>query len=124
MKRDPIDDAPTEEPSGAWLVRDDKVLASLEIPSSRSAKARGLLSRDDFDGAILLRGARSVHTFGMKFDLDIALLDKDGLVIKTLRLNRNRVSAPILRARAVLEAEAGAFAEWGLRIGDKLEIRE
>ncbi|MEZ5227142.1 MAG: hypothetical protein R2710_10825 [Acidimicrobiales bacterium] len=59
-----------------------------------------------------MRGARSVHTIGMKFDLDIALLDADNVVIKTLRLHRNRVSAPIFRARAVLEAEAGAFGDW------------
>ena len=110
--------------SECWLVRDGRVLASLEIPTNRRAKARGLLGRDDFDGAILLRGARSVHTIGMKFDLDIALLDEHDVVIKTLRLHRNRVSAPIFRARAVLEAAAGAFGDWDLKIGDELEIRE
>ncbi len=59
----------------------------------------------------------------MRFDLDIALLDVDNVVIKTLRLHRNRISAPILRARSVLEAEAGAFGNWDLKIGDELEIR-
>ncbi len=112
------------EVSECWLVRDGRVLASLEIPSNRRGKAKGLLGRDDFDGAILLRGARSVHTIGMKFDLDIALLDEQNVVIKTLRLHRNRVSAPIVRARAVLEAAAGAFGDWELKIGDELEIRE
>ena len=106
-----------------WLVRDGRVLASLEVPSSRRAKAVGLLGRDSFEGAILLRRARSVHTIGMRFDLDIALLDADNVVIKTLRLHRNRVSAPIVRARAVLEAEAGAFGLWDLKIGDELEVR-
>jgi uncharacterized membrane protein (UPF0127 family) len=73
---------------------------------------------------MLIRPARSVHTIGMKFPLDIALLDEDNTVIKTLRLRRFRISAPIWRARAVLEAEAGAFGSWGLKIGDVLEIRE
>ena len=114
----------TNDVSECWLVRDGRVLASLEIPTNRRAKARGLLGRDDFDGAILLRGARSVHTIGMKFDLDIALLDEHDVVIKTLRLHRNRVSGPIIRARAVLEAAAGAFGDWDLKIGDELEIRE
>ena len=72
---------------------------------------------------MLIRPARSVHTIGMKFDLDVALLDADGTVIKTLTLHRNRIAAPIWRARAVLEAEAGAFRLWGLGIGDVLEIR-
>lgn len=106
-----------------WLVRDDRVLASLEVPQDRRGKVRGLLGRDSFEGAILLRGARSVHTVGMTFDLDVALLDAENVVIKTLRLKRNRVSAPIVRAKAVLEAEAGAFGLWDLKIGDELEIR-
>jgi len=73
---------------------------------------------------MLIRPARSVHTIGMKFPVDVALLDDDGTVIKTLQLRRFRVSAPIWRAKAVLEAEAGAFGSWGLKIGDVLEIRD
>lgn len=117
--RQPIEDAP----DGCWLVRDGRVLASLEVPTTRRAKVTGLLGRDSFEGAILLQNARSVHTIGMRFDLDIALLDAENVVIKTLRLRRNRVSAPIIRARAVLEAEAGAFGLWELKIGDALEVR-
>ncbi|MGH1503929.1 MAG: DUF192 domain-containing protein [Acidimicrobiales bacterium] len=110
--------------SECWLVRDGRVLSSLEIPQGRKAKAKGLLGRPDFDGAILLRGVRSVHSVGMQFDLDVALLDADNVVIKTIRLHRNRVTAPMWRAKAVLEAEAGAFGDWELKIGDELEIRE
>ena len=73
---------------------------------------------------MLLRGVRSVHTLGQRFHLDVALLDEEGVVIKMLRLKRNRMSAPVMRARAVIEAEAGAFGQWGLQIGDVLEIRE
>ena len=114
------DDAPLQ----CWLCRDDEVLASLEVPVTRRSKARGLLGRDGIEGAILLRPARSIHTVGMRFNLDVALLDADDVVIKTLRVRRHRVTAPIWRARAVLEAEAGAFNTWELKIGDKLEIRE
>ena len=116
--------AVAQEPSGAWLVREGKVLASIEIPATRKARARGLLGRTEVEGAMLLRGVRSVHTLGMRFHLDVALLDEEGVVIKMLRLKRNRMSAPVMRARAVIEAEAGAFGQWGLQIGDVLEIRE
>lgn len=116
--------ATADELAGAWLVRDGKVLASLEIPKTRKARAKGLLGRTGIEGAMLLRGVRSVHTVGMRFDLDIALLDEEGFVIKMLRLKRYRASAPVMRARAVIEAEAGAFGQWGLQIGDLLEIRE
>ena len=112
-------------PVGAsgWLVRDARVLASLEIPTTRKARAIGLLGRHGINGAMLLRPARSVHTIGMRFDLDVAFLDADGVVIRTLRLHRNRVTPPVWRARSVLEAEAGSFGLWELKIGDVVEIR-
>lgn len=105
-------------------MRDGEVLASLERPMDRKSRARGLLGRTGIDGAMWIAPARSVHSIGMSFDLDIALLDSELIVIKTLRLRRRRVTAPVWRATTVVEAEAGAFGRWDLKIGDKLEIRD
>lgn len=116
LNEDPIDNG--------WLVRDGRVLASLEIPRTRRGKARGLIGRTGIEGAMLLRPARSVHSFGMRFDLDIAFVDGDGVVVRTLRLHRHRITPPVWRARAVVEAEAGTFGQWDLSIGDEIEIRE
>jgi len=107
----------------SWLVRDDQVLASLEIAESRTHKARGLLGRDGIEGAILLRPARWIHTFRMRFDLDVAYLDEDLIVVKTVSMHTNRLGAPVRTARSVLEAEAGAFGLWSLTVGDQLEIK-
>jgi uncharacterized protein len=106
-----------------WLVREARVLASLEIPTTRKARAIGLLGRAGIDGAMLVRPARSVHSIGMRFDLDVAFLDANGVVIRTLRLHRNRITPPVWRARSVLEAAAGSFGQWELKIGDVVEIR-
>ncbi len=106
-----------------WLLRDAKVLASVEVAEGRVAKARGLLGRQSLEGAMLIRGARSVHSFNMAFELDVAFLDADMVVIRTMRLHRNRITLPVWRARAVLEAEAGAFGRWELKVGDVVEIR-
>ena len=106
-----------------WLVRDDVVLASLEVAAGRAARAKGLLGRDGLDGAILLRPCRSVHSFRMRFPIDVAFLDADMTVVRTSRLVPNRVTPPCWSARAVVEAEAGSFASWGLNIGDQLEVR-
>ena len=109
----------------AWLVRDDEVLASLEIADTLHTRRRGLLGRHGIDGAILLLPSFAVHTIGMGFDLDVAYLDADLVVRETHRMKRNRVGRPRFRARAVLEAEAGAFDRWKLRPGDRLEaLRE
>ena len=107
----------------AWLVRDGEVLASLEVADSASDRARGLLGRDGFEGALLLRPARSVHPVGMRFPIDVAYLDRDLVVLRTVTLRRWRVSRPVLHCHAVLEAEAGAFAHWNLKPGDQLEIK-
>ena len=123
MDRYTATDVPSSGRSG-WLLRDGVVLASLEIPDRHRLRARGLLGRDGIEGALLLRRCRSVHTLGMRFDLDVAFLDPDDVVIRTLRLPRRRVTLPVWGARSVLEAEAGAFGRWGLQIGDQLEIRE
>jgi uncharacterized protein len=107
----------------AWLLREGQVLASLEVADTRPARRRGLLGRDGIEGALLLRPARSVHTFGMRFPLDVAWCDRNLHVLRIARMDRYRVSRPVLRARAVIEAEAGCFERWGLAPGDQLELR-
>jgi len=104
-------------------VRDGKVLASLLVPGTRRERGRGLLGRDGVEEAMLIAPARSVHTIGMRFVIDVALLDEDHRVLKVLTMKRRRVSMPVRRCVAILEAEAGAFREWNLQPGDELEVR-
>jgi uncharacterized membrane protein (UPF0127 family) len=106
-----------------WLVRDGQVLASLEVADSFRGRGRGLLGRDGFEGAILLKPARSVHTIGMRFAIDVAFCDDDMVVLRTVRMGRHRVGRPCLKAAQVIEAEAGAFGRWGLQVGDQLDIK-
>jgi hypothetical protein len=64
------------------------------------------LRRDPPPHALLIPRCRSVHTFGMRFDLDIAFLDGEGRVLRFERaVPRNRVLV-CRRASAVLEAPA------------------
>ena len=99
------------------------MLASLEVAETPSARARGLLGREGVDGAILLRPARSVHTVGMRFAIDVAHLDDSLRVLQVTRMARNRIGLPVRGACAVLEADAGCFRRWGLSVGDELEVR-
>ncbi|WP_334145077.1 DUF192 domain-containing protein [Rhabdothermincola sp.] len=107
----------------AWLVRDERVLATLEVAESVRGRTRGLLGRDGIEGAILLRPAKSVHSFGMRFPIDVAFVDRELVVVRTCRLRPNRITLPVWRAHGVIEAEAGAFGRWGLAPGDRLEVR-
>jgi uncharacterized membrane protein (UPF0127 family) len=106
-----------------WLCRGEEVLASAEVASTRASRRRGLLGMDGVEGALVLTPARAVHTLGMRFDLDVAFLDRSGTVVDTCRMRRHRLGLPRWKARSVVEAEAGAFGRWGLRPGDQLEVR-
>ena len=105
------------------MLRDGEVLASLEVAEGHRARSRGLLGRDGCDGAMLLRPARSVHTVGMRFPIDVAFCDEELRVIRIVTMRRHRISRLVWRSRAVVEAEAGAFARWQLRPGDQLEVK-
>lgn len=105
-----------------WVHRDGQRLCPVLVATSFADRSRGLLGRDGLQGALLLRPATSVHTFGMRFALDVAFLDRAGRVLRVVAMPRNRLGRPVLRAKAILEAEAGSFARWGLRPGDLLTV--
>jgi len=107
-----------------WLVNDTRVLASAEVAVGRGGRAKGLLGRSSIEGAFVFTPCRWVHTFGMRFDLDVAYLDAHGAVLRTVRMKRHRLGMPSLRARSVIEAQAGAFGRWGLSVGDVIELRD
>ena len=55
---------------------------------------------------LLLPGTRSVHTFGMRFAIDLHWLDAAGAVVRVDRAVPPRRLRTCLRARAVLELPA------------------
>ncbi|MFI1469598.1 DUF192 domain-containing protein [Streptomyces wuyuanensis] len=100
--------------------RDDPV--ELLVAASYGARYRGLLGRDGLDGALMLTPCTSVHTFRMRFAIDVAYLDRELRVLDVHTMRPGRLGLPRLRSRHVLEAEAGAMAEWGVRPGVRLVI--
>jgi uncharacterized membrane protein (UPF0127 family) len=108
----------------AWLVRDGDVLATVEKGETARARRRGLLGREHFEGALVLARCHHIHTLGMRFPIDVAFCDRDGVVLRRCTLRPWRVGPLVWRARFVIEAESPAFERWGLRTGDCVEIRE
>ena len=104
-------------------MHDGTVLASLERADSFRRRTIGLIGRPDFDGALLLERTKSVHTFGMKFPIDVAFCDKDLKIIRVITMNQRRVSKLHLGARCAIETEAGRFRHWRVGPGAQLEIR-
>ncbi|MFE7123971.1 DUF192 domain-containing protein [Streptomyces sp. NPDC057617] len=94
----------------------------LEIAASYGTRRRGLLGRDGIDGALLITPCNSVHSFRMRFAIDVAYLDKELTVVDVHTLRPGRLAMPRWKARHVLEAEAGAMARWGLRPGTRVSV--
>ncbi|KOX02090.1 DUF192 domain-containing protein [Streptomyces sp. NRRL B-3648] len=112
---------------GRLIVRTDSgaVLGApvpLEISASYRARTKGLLGRDSLDGAMLLSPASGVHTFGMRIPIDVAYLDRHLTVLAVRTMPPGRLGLPRLRARHVLEAEAGAMTKWGLSAGVRVVV--
>ncbi|MGZ8567006.1 MAG: DUF192 domain-containing protein [Actinomycetota bacterium] len=91
---------------------------STQVPETHRERARGLLGRDGLHPgeALLLEGARSVHTVGMRFQITVAFLDADLRVLELVRVPPGRVLLPRRGARHVLELPTDTV----LREGDRL----
>ena len=89
-----------------------------EVPTTGRERTRGLSGRDGLapGNAMLFQRCRSVHTFGMTFSIDVALLDRAYAVLSVVRMPPRRLLLPRPRVRHILECAAGGE----LRPGDRL----
>jgi uncharacterized protein len=104
------------------LLVNGRDVAPVLIATTARTRSKGLLGRDGLTGAIWLSPARQVHTFRMRFAIDVAHLDRSSTVVHVAAMPPGRLGAWVWRGRGVLEAEQGAFAEWGLGVGDRVEF--
>lgn len=93
--------------------------------SSSWERMRGLLGRAPLgnDEALLLEPCGSVHSFGMRYALDLVYVDRRGCVRKLVYgMRPGRLSAS-LGAHATIEFAAGKLAVTGIKMGDRLAWR-
>ena len=112
-----------------WIARNvtrRTVLAErVAIAESLLARTRGLLGTRTLprSEALLLRPCRQVHSFFMKYALDLVFVDRSGRVLLTRENFRtNRVSPLVVRAAAVLELAAGSLTDTPTEAGDVLSF--
>ena len=91
-----------------WLLRDGDVVCALELADS-PAERGALRGRPGCEGALHVDGARTVHTAGMKFPIDVAFLSTDLTVVRVARLKPWRVAVGGRTARSAV-ADRGRVA--------------
>jgi uncharacterized membrane protein (UPF0127 family) len=101
---------------------DDRKVVPVEMAVTARTRSKGLLGRTGLDGALWLAPARQVHTYRMKFAIDVAHVDRDGNVTHVATMPPGKLGHWSWRTRGVIEAEAGAFETWGLRVGSRVAI--
>ena len=84
----------------------------------------GLMGRATLpeDEAILFPRCNSVHTFFMRFPIDVVFVAKDGLVVEVVEAMAPwRLCSPRWAAKHTLELSAGRAAALGIRPGSRLD---
>jgi uncharacterized protein len=108
------------------VTRRDGVVVCEEclVAATPFARMRGLLGRRSLPSGsgILLRPAASVHTFFMRFAIDVVFLDDELRVVGISPNLRPWRAAGKRGARAVLELPSGECARRDLRVGDLIRF--
>ena len=105
---------------GATLLRGGRPVAPVQIAATLRSRHRGLLGTDTYVGALLLLRTNGIHTFGMRYPIDVAYLSRDLRVLRVVTVRPGRVTVPWPRCRHTLEAMAGNMDRWGIERGSEL----
>jgi uncharacterized protein len=110
--------------SSTSLTREDGrvVCEHLLVAARPLRRMRGLLGRAELpsDQGILLRPAGSVHTYFMRFPIDVVFLDRDAVVVGIEPSLPPWKTAGRRGAKAVVELAAGECERRGVQVGDRL----
>jgi len=116
------------EPASGLVIRNtrnqhrvaDKLLAAFDSKTRRT----GLLRHGTFPegSAMLIAPTNAVHTFFMRFPIDIAFVTREGRVVKTYGALPPWRIAAAFSAHAVVELPSGTLARCDTVAGDTLVI--
>jgi len=106
--------------------RNGQCVAS-EVWTAFDSKTRrkGLLGRNSMPAgsALIIAPSNSIHTFFMRFPIDIAFVTRDGRIVGIRAALPAWRIALSLRAYAVVELPAGSLARSETRVGDVLAVQ-
>lgn len=108
------------------ITRGAELARAADVADTSKKRRTGLLKHTSLPAGegLWIVPCEGVHTFGMKFPIDVLFLDRKRKVLKIRAgMARARI-AFCLRAHSVLELPAGTAAATGTLPGDQLEFEE
>ena len=105
--------------------RGREIASRVAVAEDSVSRSRGLLGRTAMapEEGLWIVPCPMIHTFFMKFAIDVLFLDRELRVVRVLeRLKPWRLSPWVFRAHSVLEL-AGGRLQGAVQVGDCLELR-
>ncbi|MGH9557647.1 MAG: DUF192 domain-containing protein [Bryobacteraceae bacterium] len=96
------------------------------IANTSATRRTGLLKHTKLDpgDGLWIAPSEGVHTFGMKFPIDVLFLNRYKKVLKVrANMGRRRIALSI-RAHSVLELPTGTIEATGTEAGDQLDFEK
>ena len=110
----------------AYNLRNGKELSNnVVIADSLLKRMKGLIGKKEMQaGEVLwIKPCMSIHTFGMRFPIDLAFLNTKNKVTAIVNnLKPQRITRLYFKATSVLELPAGTLNTSDTRVGDEIEI--
>lgn len=106
------------------LILKSKKEVSIYIADTFAKRFLGYMfqKKPRYDG-ILIKPCSSIHTFFMRFPIDVLFLGDDMKVIKKIEsLQKGKIIMPIKNCRAVLEGKSKMFKD--IKEGEKINIMD
>ncbi|MGI6083861.1 MAG: DUF192 domain-containing protein [Acetivibrionales bacterium] len=95
----------------------------VRIAKTFSSRFWGLIGKKEADYGLLLYPCKSLHTFFMRYNLDILFLDDDNRIVAIKRFVKPfSVVPPVREAVKVLEFPSSLHASAFMNVGDKITL--
>jgi uncharacterized membrane protein (UPF0127 family) len=117
------------EPGRQWILANGDTGAVLahrvHAAVDSASRRKGLLGRASLeDEALIIAPCGAVHTFFMRFDIDVIFTDRAGRVSRCVHRVRPWRMTGTLRGFATIELAAGTIARTGTRRGHTLQLQD
>ncbi|HEX5939275.1 MAG TPA: DUF192 domain-containing protein [Dehalococcoidia bacterium] len=109
--------SPAEMPS--------RLQATVSVAGNPLSRFLGLMGRSRLepDCALVIRPCSSIHTFFMRFPIDVVFIDLDSRVVKIAEnVKPWRIMLGGKGAHAVVELAGGVLAGTAITVGDQLDL--
>ncbi len=104
-----------------------QIANNIKLANNLFTRLVGLLNKSSLteDEGLLIKPCRSIHSFGMKFNIDAIFLDKNNQVKHIIKnMKPWRCSKIIFSADKILELAAGVADKTKIEVNDILEFLE